>query len=171
MTMNTELDELPTLTPKQTSFVTALLQGKTASDAYREAYNCDMMSHGAISVEASRLRRTPKVSLWLRHYQRTALEAGTVMLKEDLGRLIGFVRSPWSPNKCRQRFKLKPYGARLLASMRIGCGSRAVRVMRNWSRPRRSYSTDKQTTETISGLLLPLVRQRALSLSGGGDPA
>ena len=73
--MNTELDELPTLTPKQTAFVNALLQGKTASDAYREAYNCEKMSQGAISVEASRLRRSPKISLWLRHFQRIGLDA------------------------------------------------------------------------------------------------
>ncbi len=51
MTMDTELGDLPTLTPKQTSFVNALLQGKTASDAYREAYNCEMMSHRAVWVE------------------------------------------------------------------------------------------------------------------------
>jgi hypothetical protein len=61
--------ELPILTPKQSAFVNALLQGKTASDAYREAYNCDKMSQGAISVEASRLRRSPKISLWLKHFQ------------------------------------------------------------------------------------------------------
>jgi phage terminase small subunit len=65
----TELDELPILTPKQSAFVNALLQGKTASDAYREAYNCEKMSQGAISVEASRLRRSPKISLWLRHLE------------------------------------------------------------------------------------------------------
>ena len=55
--METELDGLPTLTAKQTAFVNALLEGKTASDAYRESYNCENMSHGAIWVEASRLRR------------------------------------------------------------------------------------------------------------------
>ena len=46
-------NELPLLTPKQTDFVNALLRGKTASAAYRDAYNCDKMSQGAISVEAS----------------------------------------------------------------------------------------------------------------------
>jgi hypothetical protein len=51
--MDTRLDDLPTLTPKQTAFVNALLQGKTAGDAYREAYNCERMSQGAISVELS----------------------------------------------------------------------------------------------------------------------
>ena len=44
--MIADAEELPTLTPKQTAFVNALLQGKTASDAYREAYNCENMSHG-----------------------------------------------------------------------------------------------------------------------------
>ena len=36
--MDTEPDGLPTLTSKQTAFVNALLAGKTASDAYRDAY-------------------------------------------------------------------------------------------------------------------------------------
>ena len=40
MTMDTELGALPTLTPNQTAFVHALLQGDSASDAYREAYDC-----------------------------------------------------------------------------------------------------------------------------------
>ena len=49
--METVLDELPTLTPKQNAFVNALLQGKTASDAYREAYNCEKMSTASVWVE------------------------------------------------------------------------------------------------------------------------
>jgi hypothetical protein len=87
MPVNTELDALPTLTPKQTAFVNALLQGKTASEAYREAYNCKTMSQGAISVEASRLRRYPKISLWLRHFQRVGLDQTRIAAENHLAEL------------------------------------------------------------------------------------
>ena len=52
-------DELPLLTPKQAAFVDALLAGKTASDAYRHAYDCEYMSQGAISVEAQSTTAIP----------------------------------------------------------------------------------------------------------------
>jgi hypothetical protein len=87
MAINTELDELPTLTPKQTAFVNALLEGKTASDAYRDAYSCENMSHGAIWVEASRLRRNTKVSLWLRHFQQIGMDAARVTMESHLAEL------------------------------------------------------------------------------------
>ena len=69
---------LPLLTSKQQTFVNALLESKTASDAYREAYNCGAMSKAAVSVEASRLRRSPKISLWLRHFQRVGMDAAGI---------------------------------------------------------------------------------------------
>jgi hypothetical protein len=80
-------DELPTLTPKQTAFVNALLVGKTASGAYRESYNCKNMSHGAIWVEASRLRAHPKVALWLRHFQRIGLDSARLSIEAHLAEL------------------------------------------------------------------------------------
>jgi hypothetical protein len=43
-------EELPTLTPKQRAFVEALLEGKRASDAYREAYDCEAIASGQISA-------------------------------------------------------------------------------------------------------------------------
>jgi hypothetical protein len=61
-----DADELPKLTPKQLAFVLALLRGKTASDAYREAYDCEGMASNSIWVAASRLRSDAKVALWLR---------------------------------------------------------------------------------------------------------
>src|SRR5262245_12954039 len=87
MSTSERLEELPTLTPKQTAFVSALLEGKSASDAYREAYKCESMSKGAIAVEASRLRRSPKIALHLRHYQRIGLEAGLVTFVGHLSEL------------------------------------------------------------------------------------
>ena len=87
MSLCTEPDELATLTPKQTAFANALLQGKTASDAYREAYNCEKMSQGAISVEASRLRRSPKITLWLRHSQRIGADQARITAENHLAEL------------------------------------------------------------------------------------
>ena len=79
--------ELPELTAKQMAFINALLEGKNASDAYIGAYNCDKMSQGAISVEASRLRRSPKISLWLRRYQRIGMDAAMVTMEGHLAEL------------------------------------------------------------------------------------
>jgi peptidyl-tRNA hydrolase len=88
--MSTELadtDELPALTPKQHAFVRALLKGKTASDAYRGAYDCEGMAANSIWVAASRLRSDAKVALWLRQYRLAALQEGVVTLTGHLGEL------------------------------------------------------------------------------------
>ena len=87
MSADAGLDELPTLTAKQTAFVTGLLEGKTASDAYRIAYNCENMSHGAVWVEASRLRRSPKIALWLRHFQRIGMDSACITIEAHLAEL------------------------------------------------------------------------------------
>jgi hypothetical protein len=80
-------EELPQLTPKQLAFVHALLEGKSASDAYRGAYNCKNMSNEAVWVEASRLRRNTKVALWLCHFQRMGLDTARITLEEHLAQL------------------------------------------------------------------------------------
>ena len=58
-------EDLPDITDKQQEFVRQLLEGKSASDAYRAAYSVENMSNEAIWVEASRVKNDPKVSLWL----------------------------------------------------------------------------------------------------------
>lgn len=73
--------DLPELTAKQFAFVKGLLEGKTASDAYRAAYDCDGCSNESIWVAASRLRNDPKVSLWLSRARTEALTSAT-MTKE-----------------------------------------------------------------------------------------
>jgi len=80
-------EELPAITPKQRAFVEALLKGKSASDGYREAYNCKNMSNAAVWVEASRLRANPKVSLWLRHCQRIGQDSARLTLEAHLAEL------------------------------------------------------------------------------------
>jgi hypothetical protein len=82
-----EEDELPSLTPKQQAFIQALLQGKSASDSYREAYNCKIMSTAAVRVEASRLRRNSKVALYLSRVQRMGLDTARITLQAHLAEL------------------------------------------------------------------------------------
>jgi len=50
------------LTSKQEKFITELLKGSTASDAYRTAYNAKGMKASAIHCEASKLKSNPKVA-------------------------------------------------------------------------------------------------------------
>ena len=45
------------------------------------------MSQGAISVEASRLRRSPKISLWLRHFQRIGFDQARMTAENHLAEL------------------------------------------------------------------------------------
>ncbi len=80
-------EELPTLTPKQQAFVQGLLEGKSASNAYRAAYDCSNMAEPTVWSEASRLRANPKVSAWLRHYQRIGMDEARITLQEHLAEL------------------------------------------------------------------------------------
>ena len=58
--------ELPELTDKQQKFVLKyIINGNNASDAYRYAYDCNEMKDESINVEASKLLKNPKVSLWI----------------------------------------------------------------------------------------------------------
>ena len=85
--MEIDREELPTLTLKQQAFVHALMEGKTASDAYRAAYNSSVMADRTIWAEASQLRANPKVSAWLRHYQRIGMDEARISLQEHLAEL------------------------------------------------------------------------------------
>ena len=58
-------EELPELTAQQQDFVRELLAGKTATDAYRAAYDCQNMQARTIWAEASRLRAHRNVAAWL----------------------------------------------------------------------------------------------------------
>lgn len=62
-------NELPKLTYQQQKFVMRYIQnGSNASEAYRYAYDCSM-SNDAINVEASKMLKHPKITLWLEYYQ------------------------------------------------------------------------------------------------------
>lgn len=57
--------DLPELTPQQMAFVEGILQGKSASEAYRLSYDASSMGKNSVWVEASRLRHHADVSLWI----------------------------------------------------------------------------------------------------------
>ncbi len=77
-----EFSELPELTAQQLDFVRHILAGKTASDAYRLAYNAENMANKSIWVEASRLRNSPDVALWLGAARKANL-GSAVLTKEQ----------------------------------------------------------------------------------------
>ena len=61
-TMTNNIKDIHGLTPKQEKFIQELLKGNSASDSYRIAYNSKGMKASAIHCEASKLKRSPKVS-------------------------------------------------------------------------------------------------------------
>jgi len=79
-----ELDAsgLPEITERQQEFVRQLLAGKTASDAYRLAYDTSGMLPNTVWTEASMLRSDPKVAQWLSAARQAHL--GTAVLTRDM---------------------------------------------------------------------------------------
>ncbi len=58
-------DALPELTANQMAFVHGIVAGKTASDAYRIAYDCENSTANTIWSAASKLRADAKVAQWI----------------------------------------------------------------------------------------------------------
>ena len=58
--------ELPALTPKRLKFVQGIAEGKTQTQAYRDAYNCANMQNKTIWANASRLAADSNVKAWIR---------------------------------------------------------------------------------------------------------
>lgn len=62
------MQELPKLTDKQQMFVLKYaINGNNASEAYRNAYDCSEMKDESVNVEASKMLKNPKVSLWIEY--------------------------------------------------------------------------------------------------------
>ena len=114
---------LPLLTSKQQKFVNTLLEGKSASDAYREAYNCQAMSNAAVWVEASRLRKNTKVSLWLRHFQRIWSDRARVTMESHLAELARARELAIGHGQISAGVQAEHYRGK------AGCDSRAPRVI------------------------------------------
>lgn len=79
--------ELPDLTDQQKAFVDAILAGKTASDAYRGAYDCAKTSNAVVWKEACILRNNRKVAVWLAAARKAGLGASTVTLSDHIKEL------------------------------------------------------------------------------------
>ena len=86
---STELDgaELPDLTQQQARFVEGILSGKTASDAYRAAYDASTMTDRSIWAEASRTRAHINVAAWLSAARKAGLGRGMVTLEGHIQEL------------------------------------------------------------------------------------
>lgn len=78
---------LDAATPQQREFALFLIQGKTGAESYRLAYDASNMSANAVTVEASRLRSHPNVSLWMDAYRMAGLQRGKRTLGQHLDRL------------------------------------------------------------------------------------
>lgn len=80
-------EDLPDLTEKEFAFVNKLFDGKSASDAYRFAYNCEKSSPNTIWVNASRLKASTKVSLWLAQMTKDRVEVGHRTIEVRVARM------------------------------------------------------------------------------------
>lgn len=84
---NIDIKGLPELTEKQFKFVKHVLEGKSLSDSYREAYDCSDMQPTSIWVNASKLRHDAKVALWVSAARRAGVEDGILTAQKHLSRL------------------------------------------------------------------------------------
>lgn len=85
----TELDaeELPELTAQQLAFVKGILDGKTATDAYRAAYDTATMADRTVWAESSRLRNNPDITAWITAARVACLGSARVTLDGHLQEL------------------------------------------------------------------------------------
>lgn len=61
------MENLPKLTEQQQKFVlNYIINGNNATNAYKTAYDCKNMKDESINVEASKMLKHPKVSLWIK---------------------------------------------------------------------------------------------------------
>lgn len=89
LTAKPEIDfsGLPDLTANQLAFVRGILDGKSASDSYRMAYDVSNSGKNTIWVEASRLRNHPHVSLWLSRAREAEMGHANITLEQHIQRL------------------------------------------------------------------------------------
>lgn len=80
-------EELPDLTAQQQKFVQGILEGKTASDAYRAAYDCSEMLTRTVWAEASRLNANHAVTAWLSAARIAGLGTAVVTFESHIREL------------------------------------------------------------------------------------
>ena len=82
-----DIGDLPDLTEQQRRFVSGIIEGKTASDAYREAYDCSNSKPNTIWCEASKLRNHTNVSQWIAAARKAELCHSQRSLQQHVQRL------------------------------------------------------------------------------------
>ena len=61
------MTELPKLTDKQQKFVlNYVINGGNATEAYRQSYDCEESKEATINVEANKMLKNPKITLWIK---------------------------------------------------------------------------------------------------------
>ena len=61
------MENLPKLTEQQQKFVlNYVINGNNTTNAYKSTYDCTKMKDETINVEASKMLKHPKVSLWIK---------------------------------------------------------------------------------------------------------
>ena len=82
-----EKEDLPELTEKQLAFVIGILEGKTATDAYKGAYSTTGWGNNAIWVESCRMKENPKIALWLKAARKQNMDRAKLTLEEHSAEL------------------------------------------------------------------------------------
>jgi HrpA-like RNA helicase len=103
------------LTAKQQRFLALLIEGKSPSEAYRGAFDCDSMSARAIATEAWRLRSRPDIAHMLREARQEVAD-----------------RAMWSRQQAVERLApthvTVPTGSRIRLEYRQGTEAPVLRV-------------------------------------------
>lgn len=82
-----DTSDLPELTEKQFRFVEGIAAGLSSADAYRRAYDCAGSGNNTVWVEASRLKASPSVSLWLAALQAAGFAKVKITREDHLAEL------------------------------------------------------------------------------------
>lgn len=76
------------LTAKQQHFLALLIEGKSPSEAYKTAFDCEHMSARAVATEAWRLRSRPDIAHMLRHARQEVAERAMWNRQQAIERLM-----------------------------------------------------------------------------------
>jgi hypothetical protein len=79
--------DLPDITEQQMCFVQAILEGMSATNAYRKAYHCENMLPETVTGAASRLRNNSAITIWISQARIAGLGAGALTLDNHLAEL------------------------------------------------------------------------------------
>lgn len=83
-----DFSDLPDLTEGQHKFMMGMLEpGKSASQAFMEAYDCSAWTQGAIWTQASRMKSNPKIVLWLDRIKAMHAHQGAYTVQDHLEEL------------------------------------------------------------------------------------